>query len=71
MRELNVNEIKQVNGGEFSWGGLFGTMAGGAVSGGLAASVVPGAGTAAGAGAGALLGGIGYLTSELYQLATA
>ena len=69
MRDLKSNEIEEINGAKFSWGGLAGSMGGGALTGGVAASIVPGAGTLAGAGAGALLGGMGYLTSELIQLA--
>ncbi len=66
MRELSVSEMEQVNGGDFSWEGLFGNMVGGAVAGAFAGSIAPGVGTAAGAGSGALLAGMGYIATELY-----
>jgi hypothetical protein len=60
IRELTAGETELVGGGDFTWGGFFGHVAGGAVTGGLAGSLVPGLGTATGALAGGLLGGIEY-----------
>jgi len=64
IRELTAAEAALVGGAEFTWGGLAGHMAAGAVTGGLAGSLAPGLGTGAGALAGGLLGGIGYCLVE-------
>lgn len=60
IRELTVGETELVGGGDFTWGGFFGHVAGGAVGGALMGSLVPGLGTVTGAVAGGLLGGIEY-----------
>ena len=60
IRELTAGETELVGGGDFSWGGFFGHVGGGAVAGGLMGSLVPGLGTVTGAVAGGLLGGIEY-----------
>jgi hypothetical protein len=60
IRELTAAEAALVGGGDYTWGGLLGHIGAGAVSGGLAGSLVPGLGTATGAVAGGLLGGIEY-----------
>ncbi len=64
MQELNVNEIMEVNGGVFSWGGLGGATFAGAAVGGAFGSIAGGVG----AGPGALAGGLGggYLLNELF-----
>jgi hypothetical protein len=67
IRELTVAETELVGGGEFSWGGFFGHVAAGAITGGLAGSIAPGVGTATGAIAGGLLGGIEYSVSEALE----
>lgn len=60
IRDLTAGETELVGGGDFTWGGFFGHVGAGAVTGGLAGSLVPGLGTATGALAGGLLGGIEY-----------
>lgn len=66
-RELTAEETALVGGAEFTWGGFFGHMAGGAVAGGLAGALVGGLGVGPGALGGALLGGIDYSVSELIE----
>jgi hypothetical protein len=68
LRELTAAETALVGGGDFSWGGFFGHVAGGALAGGLAGAAA-GAGVGAGPGAlaGALLGGIEYSVSSLVE----
>ncbi|WP_207611310.1 hypothetical protein [Alteromonas sp. 5E99-2] len=69
MYELSLNEIQEVNGGKFSWSGLAGATAGGAVVGGAFGSLVGGVGFGPGLLAGGLSGGGGYLVNELIQYA--
>ena len=67
MRELTANETELVGGGDFTWGGFFGHVAGGAIGGALMGSVVPGLGTVTGGLAGGLLGGIEYSVGSLVE----
>jgi hypothetical protein len=67
IRELTAGETELVGGGDFTWGGFFGHVGAGAISGALAGSLVPGLGTGTGAVAGALLGGIEYTVSEAIE----
>jgi hypothetical protein len=67
IRELTAGETELVGGGDFTWGGFFGHVGAGAVTGALAGSLVPGLGTGTGAVAGALLGGIEYTVSEAIE----
>ncbi len=66
MRELTLNEVENVSGGEFSSIEFEAAVLGGAIGGGLAASIIPGAGTMTGAFTGAVLAGIVYLSCEIY-----
>jgi hypothetical protein len=66
IRELTAAETELV-GGAFTWGGFFGHVAGGAITGGLMGSIVPGLGTGMGAVAGGLLGGIEYSVSDIVE----
>ncbi len=66
MRELNVCEVEEVNGG-YSTVELGGAVFGGALAGGMFGSVVGGVGAGPGALAGGLSGGIGYLGSEFWK----
>jgi hypothetical protein len=56
-RELSIEELDSVAGGEFSWRGLAGAAAGAAVG---------GIGAGPGALGGGLLGGIGYCITSLF-----
>jgi hypothetical protein len=67
VRELTAPEAALVGGGEFTWDGFFGHMAGGAIAGALAGMAAAGVGAGAGAVGGALLGGIEYSVSELIE----
>ena len=67
LRELTAEETALVGGGEFTWGGFLGHMAGGAIGGALAGAAVGGVGAGPGALAGALLGGIEYSVSSLIE----
>jgi hypothetical protein len=67
FRELTAEETGIVGGGEFSWGGFFGHVAGGAIAGGLAGAAVGGVGAGPGALAGGLLGGIEYSVSAVVE----
>ena len=67
LRELTAAETALVGGGEFTWGGFFGHVAGGALAGGLAGAAVGGVGAGPGAIAGGLLGGIEYTASGIIE----
>ena len=67
IRELTAAETALVGGGDFTWGGFFGHVGGGAIGGALAGSLVPGLGTGTGALAGGLLGGIEYSVGALIE----
>jgi hypothetical protein len=67
LRELTDAETALVGGGEFTWGGFFGHVAGGALAGGLAGAAVGGVGAGPGALAGGLLGGIEYSVSGIIE----
>jgi|KBSSwiStaDraftv2_1062776.scaffolds.fasta_scaffold271405_2 hypothetical protein len=67
LRELTAVETALVGGGEFTWGGFFGHVAGGALAGGLAGAAVGGVGAGPGALAGGLLGGIEYSVSGIVE----
>ena len=67
LRELTAAETALVGGGDFTWGGFFGHMAGGALAGGLAGAAVGGIGAGPGALAGGLLGGIEYSVSAIFE----
>ncbi len=58
IRELSLKEVEFVVGGKYSLTGLGGAVVGGAVVGALAGP---------GALAGGLLGGIGYLASNIFE----
>lgn len=60
MRELTVDELNLIAGGEFTWQGAAASMTAGAVTGGLGGAIVGGIGAGPGALGGALLGGISY-----------
>jgi hypothetical protein len=66
MRELTPAEMALVSGADFSWGALGAAMATGAIVGGLGAAAT-GAGIPMGMVGGALLGGIGYSLSNLFE----
>jgi hypothetical protein len=65
-RELSIDELDAVAGGDWSWGDLGKAMAAGAVTGGLGGSVVGGVGAGPGALGGGLLAGIGYCVSHIF-----
>lgn len=67
VRELTAAETALVGGGDFTWDGFFGHVAGGAIAGGLAGLAVGGVGAWPGALAGGLLGGIEYSISSLWE----
>ena len=67
LRELTAAETALVGGGEFTWGGFFGHVAGGALAGALAGAAVGGIGAGPGALAGGLLGGIEYSVSGIIE----
>jgi hypothetical protein len=67
LRELTAEETALVGGGDFTWGGFFGHVAGGAVAGALAGSLVGGVGAGPGALGGGLLGGIEYSLSSVVE----
>jgi hypothetical protein len=67
LRELTATETALVGGGEFTWGGFFGHVAGGAIAGGLAGAAAAGVGAGPGALGGALLGGIEYSVSSVIE----
>ena len=67
LRELTAEETLLVGGGDFTWGGFFGHVAGGAVAGALAGSLVGGVGAGPGALGGGLLGGIEYSLSSVVE----
>jgi hypothetical protein len=67
LRELTAHETALVGGGDFTWGGFFGHVAGGAIAGGLAGAAAAGIGAGPGALGGALLGGIEYSVGELIE----
>jgi hypothetical protein len=66
-RVLTAEETALVGGGDFTWGGFFGHVAGGALAGGLAGATVAGVGAGAGALAGGLLGGIEYSVASIIE----
>jgi hypothetical protein len=66
-RELTAAETALVGGGEFTWDGFFGHVAGGAIAGALGGMAAAGVGAGAGAIGGALLGGIEYSVAELIE----
>jgi hypothetical protein len=65
-RELSIEELDSVAGGEFSWRGLAGAVVAGGATGGLAGAAVGGIGAGPGALGGGLLGGIGYCITSLF-----
>lgn len=65
-RELSIEELDSVAGGDFSWRGLVGAIAGGAGAGGAGGLAVGGVGAGPGALGGGLLGGIAYCISSLF-----
>jgi hypothetical protein len=65
-RELSIEELDEVAGGRFSFGGLLKAVVGGGAAGALRGAVGGGAGAGAGAVGGGLIGGIGYCISELF-----
>jgi len=65
MKNLNVNEIQEVDGG-YSTKELGAAVFGGALAGGAFGAVAGGVGAGPGALAGGLSGGIGYLGREVY-----
>jgi hypothetical protein len=67
LRELTIEETALVGGGEFTWGGFFGHVAGGAIAGGLAGAAAAGIGAGPGALAGGLLGGIEYTAASIVE----
>jgi hypothetical protein len=67
FRELTAEETALVGGGDFTWSGFFGHVAGGALAGGLAGAAVGGLGAGPGALAGGLLGGIEYSASAIVE----
>lgn len=67
LRELTATETTLVGGGDFTWGGFFGHVAGGAIAGGLAGAAVGGVGAGPGALAGGLLGGIEYSVASIVE----
>lgn len=67
IRELTAAETVLVGGGDFTWDGFFGHVAGGAVAGALAGSLIGGLGAGPGAIGGGLLGGIEYSIGALFQ----
>ena len=67
LRELTIEETTLVGGGEFTWGGFFGHVAGGALAGGLAGAAAAGIGAGPGALAGGLLGGIEYSVASIVE----
>ncbi|QNK34663.1 hypothetical protein HF675_11800 [Serratia sp. JUb9] len=68
MKTLNNIELIAVaGGGGFSYAELAGTVAAGAVTGGLAGAAVGGIGAIPGAIAGAALAGSGYAANQLVQ----
>ena len=67
LRELTIEEAALVGGGEFTWGGFFGHVAGGAIAGGLAGAAAAGVGAGPGALAGGLLGGIEYTAASIVE----
>ena len=67
LRELTAEETALVGGGDFTWSGFFGHMAGGAVAGALAGSLVGGVGAIPGAVGGGLLGGIEYSIGSIVE----
>jgi hypothetical protein len=67
LRELTATETALVGGGEFTWGGFFGHVGGGALAGGLAGAAAAGVGAGPGALAGALLGGMEYCAASIIE----
>ena len=67
IRELTATETGLVGGGEFTWGGFFGHVGGGALAGGLAGAAAAGVGAGPGALAGALLGGMEYCAASIIE----
>jgi hypothetical protein len=67
MRELTAGETALVGGGDFTWQGFFGHVAGGAVAGALAGMAAAGVGAGPGALAGGLLGGIEYSIASWFE----
>jgi hypothetical protein len=67
MRELTMDELELVAGGEFTWQGALSSMAAGAVTGALGGAAVGGIGAGPGALGGALLGGISYGLYEAFM----
>ena len=64
--ELSIEELDSVAGGDFSWKGFVGAVAGGAADGGLGGAAGGPAGAGAGALSGGLLGGIAYCVSSIF-----
>jgi uncharacterized protein YcfJ len=64
--ELSIEELDSVAGGDFSWKGFVGAVAGGAAAGGLGGAAGGPAGAGAGALSGGLLGGIAYCVSSIF-----
>lgn len=65
-RELSIEELDDVAGGRFSWGGLLKAVVGGGATGAMGGSLAGGIGAGPGAVGGGLIGGIGYCISELF-----
>ena len=55
-------------GGDFSWKGFFGAVAGGAIAGGAGGAAAGGVGAGPGALGGGLLGGISYCVGAIVDL---
>ncbi|GAB1717115.1 MAG: hypothetical protein NTAFB05_21570 [Nitrobacter sp.] len=67
IRQLSIDELDSVAGAEFSWGGLVGSIAAGAVTGAAGgAAATGGPGAAPGALGGGLLGGISYCITSIF-----
>ncbi|MDN3652639.1 Blp family class II bacteriocin [Thalassotalea ponticola] len=65
MRELTVNELSEIN-GAYSTEELGAAVFAGGVAGALSGSLAGGVGAGPGAFTGAVIGGISYLSYELY-----
>jgi hypothetical protein len=65
-QELSIEELDAVAGGDFSWKGLVGAIAGGAAAGGVGGLAGGPVGAGTGAVGGGLLAGIGYCISSLF-----
>jgi hypothetical protein len=67
-RELSIEELDPVAGGDWSWKGFFGAVAGGAATGAMGGAAVGGVGAGPGAIGGGLTGGIGYCIGAIIDL---